>query len=135
MHPLLLLAATLTCPALDTSTVAGALGEVQLAVTEKTCVFTNADYRLTLELTKLDAPDQFAHYAETACQSGRDIAPIKAIGNEAIVCTLGSAAQTTEKLVSRVRKQAFTLALTTSAKKSLRDTNRLFAEQVAGNLF
>jgi hypothetical protein len=41
----------------------------------------------------------------------------------------------TDKIIARVRNQAFTLSLTATEKKPLRDINHLFAEQVAGNLF
>lgn len=146
MHLILLFAAaSLACPALDTATVSGALGEVQVTVThaEKssgyTCVFTRLDYELTLELNPIAAPDRFAHFAEIACQGGREITPVRAIGNEAIACTLGTDRRMLEKIVSRVRNQAFTLALSTTDKaadrKSIRSKNAALAEQVAGNLF
>ena len=130
MHLLFLLVA-LSCPQLDQTTVEGALGKVELAVTDKSCVFTNSDYQLTLQLTKLSSAGEFEHYSETACQNGRDVTPVTAIGNEAVACTV----EGTDKIVARVRNQAFTLSLTATDKQPRRDVNHLFAEQVAGNLF
>ena len=130
MH-LLFLFAALTCPPLDQTTVEGALGKVELAVTEKTCVFTNGDYQLKLQLTKLSFASEFAKYSEKACQEGHDVTAVKAIGNEAVACTV----EGTDKIIARVRNHAFTLSLTATEKKPLREINHLFAEQVAGNLF
>ena len=145
MNLLLLVAASVTCPALDTATVAGAIGEVQVAVTrpEKgagyTCLFTRADYELKLEISELAAADQFRHLVDDSCQGGRDVTPVKAIGNEAVICSLGNDSHIAEKLVSRVRNQAFVIFLNTTDRsadvKSIRAKSRMLAEQVAGNLF
>jgi hypothetical protein len=115
----------LGCPVLDTATVTGALGEV----TQNACVFTNAQYQLNVELTKLKAPEEFSHFASTACQGASGTTPVKAIGNEAMVCEFADG----EKLVSRVRNQGFTVTL--NGQGELRKKVLLFAEQVAGNLF
>jgi hypothetical protein len=145
MHLLLLLAATLRCPVLDTATVAGAIGELELAVlhaengSNYSCVFTRSDYQLKVAVTALPGASDFARFAAAACQAARDTTPVKAIGNEALACSVGTGSHLEEKLVSRVRNQAFTLSLTTSDKaatpKTLRSTNLMLAEQVAGNLF
>jgi len=115
----------LSCPVLDTATVTGALGEV----TQNACVFTNSQYQLTVELTKLKAPEEFSHFAATSCEHASKATPVKAIGNEALVCEFESG----QKLVSRVRNQGFTVLLNGTGE--LRNKVLLFAEQVAGNLF
>jgi len=115
----------LSCPVLETATVAGALGEV----TQQACVFTNADYHLDVELTKLKAPEEFSHFASAACEGSSKAAPVKAIGNEAVVCEFANG----EKLVSRVRNQGFTVLL--NGPGEVRKKLLLFAEQIAGNLF
>jgi len=122
MHVVLLL---LSCPVLDTATVAGALGEV----TQNECVFTNANYQLTVELTKLKGPEEFAHFAAAACEGARGQTAVKAIGNEAVMCEFANG----QKLVSRVRDQGFTVLL--NGNGELRKKVLLFGEQVAGNLF
>jgi len=129
----ILLFAAITCPAVTTPTVRGALGEVQLKVTrpEKAagylCQFTSADSELTVEVSTLASSAEFKHFADAACASGQDVKPLKGIGNEAVACTVGQS----ETIASRVRNQAFLLRLT----KSTRDTARDLAEIVAGNLF
>jgi hypothetical protein len=125
---LLLLAAALTCPVLNLATARGVLGEVQLSVSHNTCRFTSTDSELTIEIGSLTAPSEFAHFAETACQGGRDITPLKAIGNEAVACGVATVA-------GRVRNQTFIIRLTGPNTKSLRTKTVAIAEQVAGNLF
>jgi hypothetical protein len=64
--------------------------------------------------------------------------PVRAIGNEAVVCTLhdknGKGAQ---QVVSRVRNRAFLVRIESSDKStaSFRETTERTAEQVAGILF
>lgn len=128
---LLLLAAGLTCPVLNLATARGVLGEVQLSVSHNTCRFTSSDSELTIEIGALTEPSQFAHFAESACQGGRDVTALKAIGNEATACTV----QTAETVVGRVRNQTFVIRLTAPNAKSLRTKTTALAEQVAGNLF
>jgi hypothetical protein len=135
---LLLAAGAVSCPVLTTATARGAIGEVQLKVTHSekdsgyTCDFTGAEIELTIEVSTLPSPGQFARFTDTACQGGRDIVQLKAIGNEAVACSLGAA----EKVVSRVRNQVFSIRLnSTGAAKPSRSTARDLAETVAGNLF
>ena len=123
-----LLAAALTCPVLNLATARGVLGEVQLSVSHNTCRFTSSDSELTIEIGTLAAPNEFAHFAETACRGAHDIAPLKAIGNEAVAC--GAAT-----VVGRVRNQTFIIRLTAPDTKSPRTKTTAVAEQVAGNLF
>jgi hypothetical protein len=140
MFPLLLLAAAgvMSCPVLTTATARGAIGEVQLKVTHSeknsgyTCEFTGNEIELTVEVSTLPGPGQFSRFADTACQGGRDILQLKAIGNEAVACSSGAA----EKVVGRVRNQAFLIRLNSiGAAKPSRSAARDLAETVAGNLF
>jgi hypothetical protein len=133
-----LLAASLSCPALNTATARGAVGEdarVTVIQSEKatgyTCEFKAADAELIIEIGTLAAADRFAHFAETACEGGHDIAEVKAIGNEAVACTV----QSEERVVGRVRKQSFVIRLSAANGRSLRGKIVGLAEQVAGNLF
>jgi hypothetical protein len=145
MHLLLLFAASLSCPVLNAATARGALGEVQATVvgSEKnpgySCQFTALDSELSIEVGTLAAPSQFAHFAESACQGGRDVTPLRAIGNEAMACSFVAGHQVVEKAVGRVRNQTFVIRLSVTNDaantKSIRSKTTALAEQVAGNLF
>jgi len=132
MPLLLLLAATLNCSVLATATVGGAFGPVQQQT--KACQFTGADFELTVDVSTLPAVSEFSDFAKTACQGGHDVAPLKAIGNEAIACSLGNGNPTVEKVVGRVRNKAFVIRFS-GADKGARSKMAGLAEQVAGNLF
>ncbi len=142
----LLFAASVSCPVMNAATAGSALGgEVQVTVTRSeknsgyTCQFSRDGSELIIEIGRLSAPDQFARFAETACQGGRDVAPLKAIGNEGVACSLGTGHQVVEKAVGRVRNQTFVLRFSTTDEaantKSIRSKNTALAELVAGNLF
>ena len=146
MGLMFLLAATVGCPVMNAATAGGALGgEVQATITRSekgsgyTCQFTRAGSELTIEIGALSTPDQFSHFAESACQGGRNVAPLKAIGNESIACSSGTNHQVVEKAVGRVRNQTFVLRFSTTDEaanpKSIRSKNTALAELVAGNLF
>ncbi len=145
IHLLLLFAGGISCPVLNTATARGAIGEVQASVTHSeknagfTCRFAGAEAELTVEVSKLTAASEFAHFAESACEGGREVVPLTAIGNEAFACSLGAGGQIAEKVVSRVRNQAFVIQVSASDKaatvKSMRRKIMMLAEQVAGNLF
>jgi len=149
MMPLMFLfaaALSVGCPVMNSATAGGALGgEVQATVTraEKspsyTCQFSRAEYELIIEVSTLAAPDQFAPFAEHACQGGREVAPLKAIGNESIACSLGEGSQIVEKAVGRVRSQTFVIRMSTTDSgadsKVIRGKTTALAEQVAGYLF
>jgi hypothetical protein len=65
-------------------------------------------------------------------------APVRGIGNEAIVCTLHEKnGKKAEQVVSRVRNRAFLVHIDSSDKStvSFRETTERTAEQVAGILF
>lgn len=87
---------------------------------------------LWIEVTMLDA-------AKTP-SCGPGAAPLRGIGNEASVCSYGGeSGKVSEQVVGRVRKQAFTVRLSSSgaaAKRGeLKEVVCRAAEQVAGNLF
>ena len=136
MHLLLLFAASLSCPVLTTASVAGVLGEVQVTVAGPECVFTGADYKLTVEVTQLAAPDKFSDFAASNCRGALETTPLRAIGNEALACRFANLA---DKIVGRVRNRAFVLFLNTTDKaqdaRSMRTKITALSEQVAGNLF
>jgi hypothetical protein len=115
----------MSCPVLDSATVTGALGEVA----QQECVFTNANYKLTVELTKLKGPEEFSRFAADACEGAHNVTPVKGIGNEAVACISGNG----QTMVSRVRNQGFTVVL--NGPGDLGKKVLLFSEQVAGNLF
>jgi hypothetical protein len=136
VHFLLLFAASLSCPVLTTASVAGVLGEVQVTVTGPDCVFNRTDYKLTVEVSQLSAPDKFADFAVSNCHGALETTSLSAIGNEALACRFANLA---DKVVGRVRNRAFVLFLNTTGKaqdaKSVRTKITALSEQVAGNLF
>lgn len=142
MQLILLLAASLSCPVLSTASVAGAFGEMQADVTKTdkgvTCVFARAEYRLSVEVSEL-AAGKFADFVKTNCKGSRDVVTLKAIGNEAAACSLGTGGKVTEKVVGRVRNQAFVFFLNSTDQAADAGTVRTkivaLSEQVAGNLF
>ena len=74
---------------------------------------------------------------------GTDTAPLRAIGNEAVVCTVdGRKGAMGERVVGRVRDQVFSITIGTTLKvdpilpRDVLKTNILTAaEQISGNLF
>jgi hypothetical protein len=146
IHLALLFAGGINCPVLNTPTARGAIGEVTQATvthaeqdTGYTCQFIGAEVELTISIGKLAGPERFAKFVDDECESGRDIAVLKAIGNEAKACSLGGNGQMAEKAVGRVRNQSFVVRLKSTDKmasgKDLRNKVTGLAEIVAGNLF
>jgi hypothetical protein len=143
-----------SCPWLNEATATGALdGAVTATVTrpemskdkeEGTCVFrrqrgsTGIELRIEVEALSA-APGTYAAYAG---RCGPDGVPLRAIGNEAVMC--GNADKkrkkwVSEQVVGRVRDHAFTVRVSSSAESpdrdALREKARKIAEQVAGFLF
>jgi hypothetical protein len=95
--------------------------------------------RVTVE-TGTDAHSRMSMVAQVC---GADAAQLRAIGNEALVCTADeSKKRMGERVVGRVRDQVFTIAISTTLKddpiltrEALRSKIYTAAEQVAGNLF
>ncbi len=141
-------AAQESCPWLNAATAGGVLdGPVTAAIThsgknkaDTTCDFVRkesikAELRIEVE-TMTEPKTQFASFA---AQCGPRI-PLKAIGNEAAVCTFNAKkGRLSEQVVGRVRDQAFIIRVTTNdpaaERSSVREKARSVAEQVAGNLF
>lgn len=142
MHLVLFLAAS-ACPVLTTPTVAGVLGEVEISVTETkkpvgyVCKFAGAGHDLDVTVVVLDR-GEFPVFEKNACDGGR-VETLKAVGNEAVACSLQSKSGIIEKVVGRVRNRAFSVELSSTDggldEKAARSKVAMLAEQVAGNLF
>jgi hypothetical protein len=139
------------CPWLTEPTARGVLGgalKATITLTAKhggVCEFSRQQGPMLLELRisveiMTDIPKQFpAHLAQCPPNSQ----PVRAIGNEAVTCSVqDQTGATVEKIVSRVRDQAFVVTLSSSAQNDPMMTPQqrsekahLVAEQVAGILF
>jgi hypothetical protein len=75
-------------------------------------------------------------FTSSAAECGSDPAPLKAIGNEAVVCNPD---KRSAQVVGRVRNRIFTILIRTTnasmTQAALREKARDVAEHVAGNLF
>ncbi len=138
------------CPWLNTATAAGILeGPVSSTVThpnqnkdDATCEFTHRDGPVVsmLQIEVETMKDPIHDFASYTAQCGPDAAPLRAIGNEALVCSLpGKKKQVSEQVVSRVRDRAFIVRVSSNAPapapSGLREKAQKIAEQVAGFLF
>jgi len=138
------------CAWLNQATARGALGgPVTLTVTineknEGRCDYSHqhgsftSHLRITVNLMT-DIPKQFPTYS---AQCPPKSEPLSAIGNEATICTIQShQGEQTEKVVGRVRDQAFVVTITSNPddpampQQTRREKVSLIAEQVAGILF
>ena len=140
------------CGWLNEATASGllggdAVGEASPAVPGQptVCTFTQMTDggKRTLRITVEIAGDPHARMTAIAQSCGADAAPLKAIGNEALVCAADDRkAGIGERIVGRVRDQVFTITMTSTLKNDpilTRDIlkTRIYtaAEQVSGNLF
>jgi len=139
------------CAWITESTASGllggdAVGEVSAATGQPTvCTFTQlgAGVKRTLRITVEIAAEPHVRLAAVAQVCGADQLPIKAIGNEAMVCAADDRkAGPGERVVGRVRDQVFTITISTTLKndtiltrEALKARIYTAAEQVAGNLF
>ena len=139
------------CPWLNEATAGGLLGGD--AVGMKTgadgqptvCTFTQQGTGVTRTLRVIVeiAPEPHARMSAVAQVCGADVLPIKAIGNEALVCTADDRkGGVGERVVGRVRDQVFTITIASTLKvdpilnrDALKARIYTAAEQVAGNLF
>ncbi len=137
-------------PWLNAATASGILdGPVTATVThpnqnkdDATCDFVRHEGSVISGLqvgveTMKDPARDFASYT---AQCGLDAVPLRAIGNEALVCSLrGKKKQVSEQIVSRVRDRAFIVRMSSNApstaQNELREKVEKIAEQVAGFLF
>jgi len=124
-----------------------AVGEVTPAVPGQpiVCTFTQMTdggkriLRISVEI----AGDPHARLAVIEQGCGPDATPLRAIGNEALICAADDRkAGMGERIVGRVRDQVFTITMTSTLKNDpilTRDIlkTRIYtaAEQVSGNLF
>ena len=139
------------CPWINEATARGILGGlVTLTVTVNDQGAGACDYsrqqaaavrHLRISVDNMtDVPKQFPAYL---AQCPPKSPPLRAIGNEAVFCTIqANPDKYAEKVVSRVRAQAFVVSVSSSisddpsmTQEMRRDKANLIAEQVAGILF
>ncbi len=138
------------CPWINKATAFGVLGTSEDSptasasqVSATVCSFTyragnvTRELRVTVEQAK-DPEQSFNTYKAQCGPSGN---PLRAIGNEAVMCAAGKTGQR-EQVFGRVRDNVFTINLSTSAandsfmsRDALIQKAGLVAEQVSGNLF
>jgi hypothetical protein len=118
---------------------------ISATIGDATCEFVHRDAsggvtRLRIEVVTMgDVAAAFPAYRGRCGTSGQ---PVRAIGNEAEVCTMaagrGAGMGVGEQVVSRVRDRAFVVSIAAGAgtdQATLRETTLRVAEQVAGFLF
>jgi hypothetical protein len=116
------------CPFMNAATAGGILeGPVDFTMTKNgpdgTCEFTRRDSGAKLRI----------EVAAEVAKCTPPTEPLKAIGNEAVACTVDA---TSEQVVGRVRKQAFLIRVNGAFPPGkLRQKAVNAAELVAGNLF
>ncbi len=130
-----------TCPWLNAATAGGVLGSAVIATIthensnrdDVACNFAGVS-SLRIGVQTMDPPR--AEFTARSAQCGSDPAPLKAIGNEAVVCTTD---KRSAQVVGRVRNRIFTILISTTdaslTQAALREKARDVAEHVAGNLF
>jgi hypothetical protein len=137
------------CPWLNAATAAGALkGSVTFTVTrsgpdnaDATCEFTHQEgaalTSLRIQVDTMKNPAR--EFASYSAKCGQNATPLRAIGNEALVCNLRAKNQSSEQVVSRVRERAFIVRMSSNlaptGESDLRERTQKIAEQVAGFLF
>ena len=141
------------CPWLNTATASGVLGGTPTLQVDnpsggaRTCLFrlqneTHADVLriAVISAEPMEKTQREMKVYETSCTSSE--APLKAIGNEAILCISNTKTSRGQLIVGRVRNNVFTVTVSTSTgniSKVTQDTLAQRAEevarQVAGSLF
>jgi hypothetical protein len=140
-----------TCPWLNAATAGGVLGSAVIVnVTHENANWDDAachfireqgavSSELRIEVETMDTPR--SEYASHAAQCNSRAESLKAIGNEAVVCSPddGKSGRRSAQVVGRVRNRIFTILVGTTDSSMtpdlLREKARAVAEQVAGNLF
>ncbi|MFZ1086629.1 MAG: hypothetical protein WAN35_16820 [Terracidiphilus sp.] len=140
------------CPWINEATVSGllggnAVGQVASADDGKTtvCEFIeqNAGFKRILRLTVEVSADDHPSLDSIARGCGIDAVSLKAIGNEALICSVKDPKPGFgERVVGRVRNQLFTIIIYTTlnpdptlTREALKVRIYSAAEQIAGNLF
>lgn len=135
---------TRTATGADKAEAAGAtVTGTSVTVGDATCEFAHRDAlggvtRLRIELVTMANVEAGFHAFRGRC--GADSQPVRAIGNEAVVCGAASAVRggVAEQVVGRVRERAFVVSISADGggdQATLRETTLRVAEQVAGFLF
>jgi hypothetical protein len=140
------------CPWINEATVSGLLGGMATTTITETgangtiiCEFTQQSgsfkrvFRLTMEVTS----EAHAKLVSLASSCRTDALPLRAIGNEALACTITDLKSGQgERVIGRVRDQLFTIVIYTTLKNDPSFTRETVktridtaAELVAGNLF
>lgn len=139
------------CPWINQATASGILGGEVTATANVdnqgrgVCKFSRQEGAAVRELRisvdiMTDIAKQFRAYL---AQCPPKSAPLRAIGNEAVICSVeGKENQYAEKVVGRVRNQAFVVSVSSTLRddqvmtqEMRRDKANLIAEMVAGTLF
>ena len=139
------------CPWINEATARGVVGgavTVNVKVNDQgagVCEFSRqqgaAVHQLRIAVDIMtDIPKQFPSYL---AQCPPKSAPLRAIGNEAVMCSIqGKEDKYAESVVGRVRNQAFAVSVSSSVQddpsmtqEMRREKANLMAEQVAGILF
>ena len=138
------------CPWLNEATAGGFLdGAVHSNVTHTTknpddanCEFIlrNGSTTTVLRIDVETLAKWSADFAPYVARCGQEAEPLKAVGNEAVVCGFdGKKREVSEQVIGRVRDRAFTVRITFNAGERNRDVMqeraKRIAEQVAGFLF
>jgi hypothetical protein len=140
------------CAWINEATVSGLLGGESVGVVTEAatgkpavCNFTQQGERgkRTLQVTVEIAGDAHARLGAIAQICGADAVPLRAIGNEALICAADERKdQLGERVVGRVRDQVFTISIYTTLKNDpiltryeLKSRICTAAEQISGNLF
>jgi hypothetical protein len=113
-----------------------------VTVGDATCEFVRHDAsgvtKLRIEVVTMS--DVAAAFPGFRGRCGADGQPVRAIGNEAVVCGATAMARggVAQQVVGRVRERAFVVSISAAAgtdQATLRETTLRVAEQVAGFLF
>jgi hypothetical protein len=141
------------CPWINETTASGILGGDSVGVLTggldnggtAVCEFTQQGdgFRRTLQIAVELAPDPHVRLGTVAQICGSDAVPLRAIGNEALICEADDRKSGQgERVVGRVRDQVFTITIKTTMKADpiltrmeLKSRVTTAAEQVSGNLF
>jgi hypothetical protein len=113
-----------------------------VTVGDATCEFVRHDAGsvTTLRIEVVTMSNVAAAFPGFRGRCGADSQPVRAIGNEAVVCGMKATATggVAEQVVGRVRERAFVVSISSGAgtdQATLRETTLRVAEQVAGFLF
>jgi hypothetical protein len=132
------------CPWINAATAGGILGgpvtaSVGPPEANPSCAFTRPGAELRIEIIPIKSAGD---YASLAAACGANPEPLKAIGNQAVLCTVAGT-RTSVRVIGRVRDRIFTMLIHSDESSftaglttdRLREKARAAAEHVAGNLF